>query len=84
VIYKEPEAVKKYCLDWSEWLEGDTIATSAWEVPEGLTLVSHENTATKAHVKLAGGRADETYVVRNLITTAAADVRSVGVRVRRG
>ena len=35
---KDPDAVLDYGFDWSAWLEaGDTIVTSEWIVPEGIT-----------------------------------------------
>lgn len=27
---KDPHAVLDYTVDWTRWLAGDTIATSAW------------------------------------------------------
>ncbi len=66
---KDPNAVLDYSVDWSRWLDGDTIATSVWTVPAGLTKVSDTNTTTKTTAWLSGGAADQSYTVTNRITT---------------
>ena len=66
---KDPNAVLDYSVDWAKWLDGDTIATSVWTVPAGLTKVSDTNTTTKTTVWLSGGTADQSYTVTNRITT---------------
>ena len=83
---KDPDAVLDYTLDWTKWLDevGDTIETSTWIVPAGLTKVTETNTAKLATVWLSGGTVGENYTVTNRITTAAgrADDRSITIRVR--
>ena len=66
---KDPEAVLDYQVDWSDWLDDDTIDTSEWTVPAGLTEDSDSNTYTVAKVWLSGGTAGATYAVENKITT---------------
>ena len=81
---KDPQAVLNYSVDWSLWLAaGDTIATSAWTVPAGLTLVSQSNNATMATVVVSGGTVGVNYVITNHITTAASrqDDRSIVLQV---
>jgi len=29
-----------YAVDWTKWLKGDTIATSTWNIPTGLTKIT--------------------------------------------
>lgn len=67
---KDPNAVLDYALDWTKWLNGDTIATSEWTVPAGLTLNSHSNTTTRSTAWISGGSAGQSYTVANRITTA--------------
>ena len=67
---KDPEAVLDYQVDWSDWLDDDTIDTSEWTVPAGLTEDSDSNTYTVAKVWLSGGTSGTTYAVENKITTA--------------
>jgi hypothetical protein len=67
---KDPNDVLDYTIDWSKFLGSDTIATSIWIVPAGITKNSNSNTTTLATVWLSGGTAGETYQVTNRITTA--------------
>ena len=67
---KDPNAVLDYSIEWTDWLDGDTIATSTWTVPAGLTKVTDEKTAVKTTAWLSGGAAGATYTLHNRITTA--------------
>lgn len=64
---KDPDEVLDYTRVWD--LDGDTIATSTFLVPTGLTKDSETNDATTATVWLSGGTAFRTYIVTNRITT---------------
>ena len=64
---KDPDATLDYIIDWSEWLDTDTISTSTWTVPTGLTNVSDSNTTTTATIWLSGGTAGQRYTVSNRI-----------------
>jgi hypothetical protein len=80
---KDPDAVLDYQIDWSSWLDSDTISTSDWTVPSGLTEDSASNTTTTATIWLSGGTEGETYTVINEIVTAGGrtDNRSIYIRV---
>lgn len=67
---KDPDATLDYQTDWSGWLSDDTISTSTWIVPDGITKNSDLNTATSATIWLSGGTAGERYPVVNRIVTA--------------
>lgn len=55
-VNKDPDSVLDYEIDWSSWLvDGDTIATSTWTFPAGLTKDSDTNTTTTATVWVSGG-----------------------------
>ncbi len=60
---KDPDAVLDYSIDWTTWLAGDTLATSVWTVPAGITKDSETNTTSKSTVWLSGGTAGEVYEV---------------------
>lgn len=80
---KDADAVLEYVIDWSAWLDGDTIATSAWEADDdGITIDSDTNTATTATVWLSGGTLGATYRIANHIVTAAGreDDRTITVK----
>jgi hypothetical protein len=75
---KTPEGILDYVIDWSAWLDSDTISTSVWSVDSGLTNVSDSNTTTAATIWLSGGEDGTSYNVRNTITTAGGrtEIRS--------
>ena len=81
---KDPDAVLDYLVDWSSWLGSDTIATSTWVVPSGITKDSDTNTTTTATIWLSGGDDEANYEIVNRITTAAGreDDRTITVKVR--
>ena len=67
---KDPDALLDFQVDWAAWLsEGDTIASSTWDVPDGLVEESSSATTTTATVWLSGGTAGSTYKIANRITT---------------
>lgn len=80
---KDPAAILDYSIDWSLWLNGDTIATSSWTVPAGLTKQSDTNNTSSTTVWLSGGTLGQTYTVTNRITTAngRTDERSILIKV---
>jgi hypothetical protein len=82
---KDPDAVLDYSVDWSAWLAGDQIATSAWLLEQGalLEIVTDTKTATKVTVWLRGGQKGTTYLVTNRIVTMGGrtDDRTITVKV---
>lgn len=80
---KDPDAVLDYMVDWTNWLAGDTIATSTWSADTGITIDSNTNTTTVATVWLSGGVAGEQYQVTNHIITAMGreDDRTIRIRL---
>lgn len=81
---KDPSAVLDYTVDWEDWLcTGDTISTSDWTVPDGITEDSDSNTTTTATIWLSGGSDGVMYTVVNRIVTASArtDDRSLEITV---
>lgn len=69
IFVKDPDEVLDYVRDWTALLDGDTIATSTWVVPTGITKNSDTHTATAATIWLSGGTLDTNYDVVNRITT---------------
>lgn len=80
---KSVPGVLDYEIDYTSWLDGDTISTSAWTADTGITVDSDANTTTSTTVVLSGGTAGYTYRLINQITTAGGltDRRSFRVRV---
>lgn len=88
VFVKDPDAVLDYAEDWADWLAGDTIVTSTWIVPTGITKDSDAQTATQTSIWLSGGTIAlgrrRTYTVTNEIITAAArtEQRSIYIQMK--
>ena len=82
---KDPDAVLDYGFDWSDWLaDGETISTSTWTIPTGLTEDSETETTTATKVWLSGGTAGTDYTITNKIVTSDSrtDERSMTIRVQ--
>ena len=70
-LSKDPNAVVDFPVDWSPWLEDDTIASSTWvDVDTGVTVTNSSFTATTTTVWLSGGTAERKYKLTNRIVTA--------------
>lgn len=81
---KDPGARLDYTINWSDWLDGDTISTSTWLAETGITVDSDTNTTTTTTVWLSGGTLGNAYDVTNRIVTAAGreDDRTIEVHIR--
>jgi len=81
---KDPIAVLDYSIEWSKWLAGDQIQTSAWSVSDpAIQAANDSNTATRTTVWLSGGASGQPYTVSNRITTSGGrtDERSFVIQV---
>jgi hypothetical protein len=80
---KDDDAVLDYGFDWSEWLGTDTIVSSVWTVPTGISQEAESETTTTTTVWLSGGTIGNTYTITNRIVTTAGrtDERSLRVYV---
>jgi hypothetical protein len=80
---KDPQAILDYSIDWTSWLGLDTIQTSTWMVPTGITKPSDSLVGALATVWLSGGTVGTSYIVTNRVVTAGGrtDERSITVRV---
>lgn len=73
---KDPQSVEWFGIDWTARLQGDevfaadTVLSSDWIVPAGLTQVDDMAMTKAAGVKLSGGAMGSTYRVTNRIVTA--------------
>ena len=61
--------VLDYLINWGDWLELDTILSSAWTVDDGITIEDESNTTTTTTVWLSGGVMGRTYNFKNVIVT---------------
>jgi len=71
---KDPDAVLDYTIDWDDnvLVTGETISTSTWTVPTGITKDSDTKTNGTATITLSGGTAGEEYILTNKIVTSAS------------
>ena len=77
----DPDAVKDYLFDWTDWLGTDTIASYVLTPAAGMTLPTESNTATgvtawvtftttadlKCHIVTAAGREDDRTVTFEVV-----------------
>ena len=68
---KDPDAVLDFFIDWSAWLDADTISVSQWIIePTGeLTVDTSTESNGVTTVWLSGGVDGKRYLVTNRITT---------------
>lgn len=84
-IEKDPNAFLDYSVNWANWLEGaETIVTSTWYAPTGITKSNESELNGVATVWLAGGTVGKEYTIVNRITTSNGrqDERSFRVRIQ--
>lgn len=79
---KDPDARLDYGVDWTAWLNGDTITASEWIVAAGLTADTPADDGEIATIWLSGGTAGTDYEATSRITTAAGriDDRTITIR----
>ena len=80
---QDPDEKLDYTINWSVSLGTDTIQTSSWSVPPGLTEgpPASSNTPTTTTIWLRSGVLGN-YVVVNTITTAGGRTYEGTIRVR--
>lgn len=69
-FWKDPNAILDYSIPWLDWLVADTISTSTWVVPTGITKVTDTMTTTTTVIWLSGGTVGTEYAIVNRIVTA--------------
>lgn len=81
---KDPDAVLDYMVDWSDWLDSDTISTSTWTVTTGITEDSDTKSDTTTTIWLSGGTVGTEYELVNRIVTAGGreDDRTIMIKVQ--
>ena len=87
VYVKDPNAVLDYGFDWEDedyLASGETISTSTWTIPSGLTEGTSSNSDTQTSVWISGGTEGTDYHIVNHIVTSAGreDDRTHVIKVR--
>ena len=80
---KDPSAVLDFIVNWTDYLDGDTISTAAATVPAGITLDSEANTTTTHTMWLSGGTEGNAYDIVSQIVTVGGrtDERTIRINV---
>lgn len=74
---KDPDDVIDVSFNWVGFLNGDTIATSTFLLPDGLTQDSSSNTTLRTTVWLSGGSAGTLCRVTNRVVTAGGRTKDM-------
>ncbi len=77
----DPDATVDFAINWSSWLDGDTIVTSVFLLPDGLTEVSSQHTDTVASIFVSGATRCRVYRITNRITTDVGRTMDKTIRV---
>ncbi len=79
---KDPSNVDDYEMLWSDVLNvGETILTSVFTAPAGLTITSQAHTTNASQVRLSGGTAGVDYTLECTITTSSGRTLQHSVRL---
>jgi hypothetical protein len=80
---KDPDAVERFTIDWSDRLGAATISTSAWsQLPLAeLTVNNDSEDDTTTSVFIAGGTVDDVHVITNRITTSVGETLDQSFRL---
>lgn len=96
--FKDPDEILDYYVDWTRRLyseseleqsdagetvvPADTISTSTFTLPAGITANSSSNTTTVSQLWLSGGSIGQTYAILNEIVTAGGRRMDQTIRIR--
>jgi len=78
---KDPNSTEDYAFNWAGTLNDDTILTSTFLLPDGLTSVSESYTDTNATIMVRGGSCGRLYRITHRITTAAGRTFDQTIRI---
>jgi hypothetical protein len=67
---KDADETLDFSFNYAPKLGEDTILTSVFSLPDGLSLVSQSNDTDSATIFVSGGSAGRIYRIENTITTA--------------
>ena len=80
---KTPDEAITVLFLWASRLDGETISSASYELPDGLTNEAGSETGTVAQVRVRGGFNGRIYRVISKVTTSASQdfewVKRVGV-----
>lgn len=74
-IEKTPDEIIRVPFNWASRLDGETISSDTFELPDGLTNVAEDanaSTVSERWIRLSGGTDGRTYEVHNTIVTSGS------------
>ena len=77
----DPDATEDFIFQLANDLDGDTIATAEFVLPDGLTEESSSNTTTTATIFVSGAECGVIYRITCRYTTAGGRSRDKTIRV---
>lgn len=77
----DPDATEDFGFNFAPGLDGDTISSVSFLLPDGLTEVSSSNTATTATVFVSGAERGRIYRITCRYVTAGGRTRDKTIRV---
>lgn len=80
---KDPAELLDYTINWAAPLAGDTIVSSVWALSAAdLVEATSTQTSNTATIWLSGGTLNQTYQVKNTITTAGGRIFDQTVSIK--
>lgn len=79
---KDPDSTEDFAFNWVMDLDGDTISSSTFSLPDGLTEVSSAHDDTETQIFVSGGTACTTYRITNRIVTVGGRTFDKTIRIR--
>lgn len=71
-LEKTPDEVIRVPFHWASRLDGETIVSDTFELPDGLTNVAEIDDGTERAIRVSGGDDGRTYRVENTIVTSGS------------
>lgn len=81
VVRKDPDAAKKFEIDWSPVIGAATITASSWTVPTGVTQTAASYAGKISDITISGGTLREVYELENSITDSTSSQHSASMFV---
>ena len=79
---KDPNSDLDYIVDWTDWLQGDTIASSSWVVPDDVTTTGNSFNDNVTTIWLSAGIDATNYTLVNTIHTASGRIAERNVQLK--
>jgi len=78
---KDPDSTEDFAFNWVAELDGDSITSSSFTLPDGLTQVSVANTSSVAQIFVSGGASGNTYRITNRIISSGGRTLDKTIRI---